>query len=480
MSSPLRVLITNIYLTGRTGTEVVVRDLALGLRAAGHLPMVYSPELGGIAREIAAAGIPVTDDLDHLPHGPEIIHGHHHVETVEALERFPDACAIYVCHDRLAWHDVPPLFPRILRYVAVDLNCRERLTESGLIPEDRIEVMYNWVRTDRFLPRPPLPPHPTRALIFSNYAGIGTHLEPIQEACWALGIPVDVIGRGAGTAMDRPEALLGAYDIVFAKARCALEAMATGAAVVLCDTRGLGPLVTLGKVAILRPWNFGMRCLNMPLEAPRIKRQVARYDPDDARAVSGYIRQHANFDAALDRYLRLYADVLAEWRTQPVRRRMEHREYLRATVQRLGALERGVGDTGYLPWMPALSLRDRARVRLRIRQAPARVQCDAVFDIRVELGNGTGSPLGTFPPFPLNFACRWLSRLTRRILVREGERTPFPRALDPGQAEAYRIRATAPHHPGTYVVRATLVQEGLRWLDRRFPRVFADTTITVT
>jgi hypothetical protein len=117
-------------------------------------------------------------------------------------------------------------------------------------------------------------------------------------------------------------------------------------------------------------------------------------------------------------------------------------------------------------------------VRLRIRQAPARVQCDAVFDIRVEVENGTGSPLGTFPPFPLNFACRWLSRLTRRILVREGERTPFPRALGPGQAEAYRIRATAPPRPGTYVVRATLVQEGLWWLDRRFPRVFADTTIT--
>ena len=38
--------------------------------------------------------------------------------------------------------------------------------------------------------------------------------------------------------------LTGDYDLVFAKARCALEAMAVGAAVVLCDTHGLGPMVT--------------------------------------------------------------------------------------------------------------------------------------------------------------------------------------------------------------------------------------------
>ena len=43
--------------------------------------------------------------------------------------------------------------------------------------------------------------------------------------------------------VDRPEAILGDYDLVFAKARAAMEAMATGCAVILCDRVGAGPLV---------------------------------------------------------------------------------------------------------------------------------------------------------------------------------------------------------------------------------------------
>ena len=55
---PLRILLANVTLASRTGTETALRDLALGLRAAGHRPMAYSPELGEIAGEIRSAGGP--------------------------------------------------------------------------------------------------------------------------------------------------------------------------------------------------------------------------------------------------------------------------------------------------------------------------------------------------------------------------------------------------------------------------------------
>ncbi|MGC2063619.1 MAG: glycosyltransferase family 4 protein [Thermodesulfovibrionales bacterium] len=141
MGKKLCVLITNITLKARTGTETVVRDLSLGLREAGHYPMVYSPTLGDIACEIAAAGIPVVDNLRRVPREPDIIHGHHRFETIQALAHFSGACGIFVCHDRLSWHDAPPWYPRILRYVAVDLNCRERLSENRRIPDDRMRVI---------------------------------------------------------------------------------------------------------------------------------------------------------------------------------------------------------------------------------------------------------------------------------------------------------------------------------------------------
>src|SRR5215470_13196513 len=94
----LRVLITNTWLYARAGTELYVRDLATALLACGHSPIVYSPVLGAVATEIRAATVPVVDDLDAIGVAPDVIHGHHHLETLSALLRFPGVPAIFVCH----------------------------------------------------------------------------------------------------------------------------------------------------------------------------------------------------------------------------------------------------------------------------------------------------------------------------------------------------------------------------------------------
>ncbi len=59
----MRILIVNVTLASRTGTETALRDLALGLKTAGHELAVYSPELGQIADEIRSSGIPVFSQL---------------------------------------------------------------------------------------------------------------------------------------------------------------------------------------------------------------------------------------------------------------------------------------------------------------------------------------------------------------------------------------------------------------------------------
>src|SRR5262249_58777228 len=105
---PLRVLITNVTLASRTGTELFVRDLAVGLLRRGHTPVVYSTDPGELAAELARAGVAVVADLDALGVPPDLIHGNHHPETVTALLRFPGVPAVFVCHDRLAWHSPPP------------------------------------------------------------------------------------------------------------------------------------------------------------------------------------------------------------------------------------------------------------------------------------------------------------------------------------------------------------------------------------
>ena len=124
--SKLRILITNNTLTYRAGTELYVRDVALALIKRGHTPIAYSTELGEVAQDIRAATIPVIDNLDALAAPPDVIHGHHHLETMTALLRFPGVPAVSFCHGWLPWEENPLRFPRILRYVAVDQACRDR------------------------------------------------------------------------------------------------------------------------------------------------------------------------------------------------------------------------------------------------------------------------------------------------------------------------------------------------------------------
>ncbi|HEY3136471.1 MAG TPA: glycosyltransferase [Blastocatellia bacterium] len=309
----LRILITNNTLGNRAGSELYVRDLGIALLRRGHTPIAYSTSLGEVARDLRAATIPVIDDLDLLATPPDIIHGHHHLDTMTALLRFPGVPAVYFCHGWIPWEEAPPRFPRILRYVAVDHTCRDRLVFEHAIPENRVRVLLNFVDLERFKPRAPLPIRPRLAVVFSNQANEYTHPGPVRQACARFGITVDVIGLSAGNACARPEEVLGNYDIVFAKARAALEALAVGAAVVLCDETGAGPMVTTDELDRLRPLNFGIRTLRNPLDADVLAAEIARYDPADAAEVSRRIRASAGLDTAVDEIISLYQEVISEY-----------------------------------------------------------------------------------------------------------------------------------------------------------------------
>src|SRR5687768_5773929 len=121
---PLRILITNRLLSGRSGTELYVRDLAKALEKRGHSPMVYAPTLGPLAAEIRTAATPVVSDLSTLGSVPDVIHGHHNLETLTGLLAFPGVPALAFCHSSTGWSEAPLRFPRVLRHVAVDDTCR--------------------------------------------------------------------------------------------------------------------------------------------------------------------------------------------------------------------------------------------------------------------------------------------------------------------------------------------------------------------
>lgn len=308
----LRVLITNHMMSRRTGTELFVQELAQDLLTRGHTPVVYTSEVGELASSLRAATVPVTDDLGTLASPPDIIHGQHHVETMTALLHFKDAPALFYCHGWLPWDEIPPRHPRIYRHVAADDTCRDRLLWEGGIAEERARVVLNAVDLERFRPRPPLPSRPRRALVFSNDAT--RHAEAVREACARTGLSLDLAGKDSGRVASEPEKLLGRYDLVFAKGRSALEALAVGSAVVLCDAVGSGPMVTSKEVARLRRLNFGVRALRSEVRAETLAAEIARYDAADAAEVSRIVRADADQRRAFDEIVSLYREVIEEHR----------------------------------------------------------------------------------------------------------------------------------------------------------------------
>ncbi len=475
----MRVLIANVTLAGRSGTETVVRDLALGLQRVGHTPMVYSPRLGEIASEIARAGIPVSAELSDLPDAPDIVHGNHHVELVAGLFRFSRARGLFVCHDRTAYWSVPPRMTRVLKYVAVDLYCLTRLTEDYGIPVDLTCVIHNTVDTERFGERPPLPSRPTRAAVFSHYAGPGTHLGPVRAACDHVGLSLDVFGDQSGNPCSAPEKVLEHYDIVFAKARCALEAMAVGAAVVLCDAQGLGEMVTTRTLPYLRPWNFGHRTLRHALDPMAIVREIQRYNAADALAVSRYIRQHANLSAGIAEYVKLYEQLLLAPLPEITSFERELDDYLRNSAARVDGLFAELAEMRKPYRMEPLSDAAASQTILHISSAPTEVPQGTRFTVSVTLQNRGNLTLGSFPPFPIRLSSRWFDAETGTMIGGEQPRTELRPSLQPRETISYDVGVVSPGTPGSFGLRLTLVQELVLWFDAIDPPVADYVAITV-
>lgn len=338
----LTVLLTNLRLADRAGTELYVRDLAYGLLAKGHRPVVYSPRLGKLAREIRDETIPVVDDLNQLSATPDIIHGHHANETLTALLHFPNVPAVFFCHDWYFAEDFPPQFPRILRYVAVDQPCFDKMVCEYGVPEDRVRILPQFVDLERFQARPPLPARASRAVILCNYTKENQHLAAARAACARAGVTLDVFGLAVGRPCAEPEKLFRDYDIVFAKGRAALEALAVGSAVIVYWWRRLGPMVTMDQFDQLQRLNFGVRTMSGRLTPEEFGRQIEQalssYNSADTGAVSRRVRASCGRDELVEECIGLYEEVIAAHASGPATDAQEEARAAAAHLRKMSVL----------------------------------------------------------------------------------------------------------------------------------------------
>lgn len=303
----MRVLITNIVLAMRTGTEMVVEQLADWLRQQGHTPVLYAPLVGPLGEEMRNRGHHVHDRIAQIQQPPDVIHGHHGGPTMAALAAFPGVPALFVAHSVAAEFDRPPPHPAIREVFAVSSFVRDRWASAAL-PAARIGLLGNAVDTARFPPRPPLPARPARAVLVAKTGGWA---ERVREACAKHGLHLTEAGAGVGRVSSDLPALFAGADIVFASGRSALEAAASGCAVVLAEVGWMHGLVRRAAVERLIALNWGVHALDRPADAAALAGAIAAYDATDAAQAARHVRQACALEAQGRRLLGIYEALRA-------------------------------------------------------------------------------------------------------------------------------------------------------------------------
>src|SRR5262249_2307369 len=95
------------------------------------------------------------------------------------------------------------------------------------------------------------------------------------------------------------------------------ESLAVGAAVIVCDAAGSGPLVTLDQLPLLKRANFGRRLLCRPIEQKILLDQIDQFNAADASEVSRQIRATSSVQATVDQLVACYREVISAHAATP-------------------------------------------------------------------------------------------------------------------------------------------------------------------
>jgi glycosyltransferase involved in cell wall biosynthesis len=178
---------------------------------------------------------------------------------------------------------------RVDRYVAINEQTVNRLTDQGVSP-DQIDLVRDFVDTDRFLPGPSLRSDRPRVLFLSNYKKWNNYFFAF-DACAALGLEFRAVGSPYGRSREVEQDIHQA-DLVVSWGRGILEAMACGRAVMSYDmvrfdedqpSQVVGDgYLTIDRYHKAREHNFGpVGCRRTFMSAEDVAEEIQQYSPND-------------------------------------------------------------------------------------------------------------------------------------------------------------------------------------------------------
>lgn len=315
----MRILITNHSLSARAGTELVVYEIARGLKLRGHEVAAYSSTLGEVAELLSASSIPVLTQPDACPFKPDLIHAQHHLDAMTALLAFPETPAVYHTHGGVPWVERPPVHPRILHYVAMCQDLADSTRINLGLEEDQITTVPNWVDTHRFQSTRTPSAKPERALMFGGGLGEPGVVAKLRPAFEHHQIRLETTADWTETDRRTPELALPRYDIVLGSGRSALEAMASGCAVVIANYQSCIGWARADNFQKLQRQNFSPKRADPGFDASILQSCLAAYDPEAAKAATEMTRTQCPLNQAIDRLSALHEKVVHTWQQLPIR-----------------------------------------------------------------------------------------------------------------------------------------------------------------
>ena len=104
--------------------------------------------------------------------------------------------------------------------------------------------------------------------------------------------------------------------------------------------------------------------------------------------------------------------------------------------------------------------------RLRLSEPPQRILLHQVISLEAEITNASSQTWGSTGQRPVYLSYHWQAP-DGGWLEFDGERTPLPHDLAPGETIRHYLTIKAPPQPGPAQLHLTLVQEGVSWFDEQ-------------
>ncbi|GAB6846308.1 sulfotransferase family 2 domain-containing protein [Paraburkholderia kururiensis] len=130
-------------------------------------------------------------------------------------------------------------------------------------------------------------------------------------------------------------------------------------------------------------------------------------------------------------------------------------------------------------WRGPLPADERKRFQVGLIEAPCHIAAAERFEIKVTIANRSFCEAGDSNANPVNISYHWRNAADGTMVVFDGQRTAISPPLLVGEKRDFRVIIVAPVQIGKYILRLTLVQEGVAWFDEAESSVFVDCEVVI-